>query len=109
MAGIDHQPFVVRLVDQDIEKFLPNALVSPADETAVRVAPTAIRRRQIAPRGARPQNPEDGIDKLAIVFGNPAPYALAPRQVRLQQSPGFIGYIVTAIGRYRVGASFLDF
>jgi len=98
VAGIDHQPLVVGFGDQGFQQFLPNSFVPPADKAAVRVAPAAIFRRQIAPRRTRAQNPENRIDKQAIVLGDAALGALAPRQVRLQQGPCFIGNIMTAVG-----------
>jgi len=97
MAGVDHQPFVVRLIDQNFQQLLPNPLVPPADEAAVRVAPAPVVRRQIAPRGARSQNPKDCINEQAIVFGDTTPDAFAPRSVRLQKLPCFIGYIVATV------------
>ena len=53
-------------------------------KTAVRVAPPAQIWRQIAPRRARAQNPENGVDEQTVVFCNAAPYALATRKMRLQ-------------------------
>jgi len=40
MAGIDHQPFVIRFINQDFKQLLPNPRIPPADKTAMRVAPS---------------------------------------------------------------------
>jgi hypothetical protein len=90
VACVDHQPLIVRIVNQNLQQFFPNALVTPTDKTAVRVAPAAIVRRQIAPRRARSQYPEHCIDKSAVIFGNTAPRTPASRSMRLQQNPDFI-------------------
>jgi len=73
VAGINHQPLIVRLVNQNIQEFLPYPLVPPPDKAAVGVAPSAIIRRKVTPRGSGPQYPENRVDKLAIVLGHPAP------------------------------------
>ena len=70
MAGVDHQPFVIWLFDQDLQQLFPDPLVLPADKTAVRVAPSAVIQRQIPPRRARAQNLEHRIDKEVIVLGD---------------------------------------
>ena len=70
MAGVDHQPFVIWLFDQDLQQLFPDPLVLPADKTAVRVAPSAVIQRQIPPWRARAQNPEHHIDKEVIVLGD---------------------------------------
>ena len=35
VTGIDHQPFKIRLIDQDFEQFLPQAPVAPANTTPI--------------------------------------------------------------------------
>jgi len=40
MAGINHQPFVIRVIDQGFQQLFPNAFIPPANKTAMRVAPT---------------------------------------------------------------------
>lgn len=79
MTGVDHQPFVIRLVNQDSKQLFPNPLVPPADKTTMRIAPPSVVRWQITPGRAGSQNPEDRIDKQAVVFGNAAPHAFASR------------------------------
>jgi hypothetical protein len=63
MAGINHQPFKIRIIHQLLQKRCPNAAVTPAAKPAVRILPIAIVGRQIAPRGACPQNPKHGVDE----------------------------------------------
>ena len=84
MAGVDHQPFVIRLADQDFQPLFPNPGIPPPDKTVVRVAPPAQIGRQIAPRHTRSQNPENSIDKQMVVFCNAAPCALTTGKMWLQ-------------------------
>jgi hypothetical protein len=50
MAGVDHQPFVIGIVDQDFQQLFPNPGIPPPDKTGVRVAPPAQIGQPIAPR-----------------------------------------------------------
>src|SRR5512143_3003684 len=98
VTGVDHQPFIIRRVDQDRQQLLPKAPVPPADKTAVRVAPSAVFRRKIPPGRPRPQYPASGIDEAAIVLGDAAPEAFASGQMLFQQCPDLVGYIMATIG-----------
>lgn len=91
MAGVDHQPFVIRLVNQNVQQGFPYALVPPADKPAVRIAPIPQIRRQIPPRRARADDPEHGVDEQTVVFRHASPYTFPPRQMRLQYLPCVIG------------------
>ena len=84
MAGVDHQPLIVRLVDQGLEQFFPQPFIPPAAKPPLHILPIAQIRRQIPPRRTGPQNPEHSVDEQPVVLGDPAPDALTPRQVRLQ-------------------------
>ena len=42
MACINHEPFKVRLIDENLKKLLPYAFVAPTAKTAVCVFPIAI-------------------------------------------------------------------
>ena len=87
MAGVAHQPLKVRLVDELVEQGFPNAAITPAAEAPVSVFPIAISAWQISPRGAGSQNPQHGIDELAIVLGDAAPLSGLAGQMRFQQRP----------------------
>lgn len=91
VAGIDHQPFHVRLVDELLKQSLPDAAVAPPAKPAMRVLPVTIACRKIAPGRARAQNPEDGIKKTAIVVRDASPLSAAPGKMRLKKPPGGIG------------------
>jgi hypothetical protein len=84
VRSINHQPLIVGLINQDFQQLFPNPFIPPAYETAVRVAPVPVIRRQITPRRTRAHDPENGIDKLPVIFCNTTPNALASRKVRLQ-------------------------
>ena len=70
MGGVNHEPFHVGFVDARIQQPLPDARVAPADEAALRVAPAAVFRRQIAPRRASSHNPENCVDEFPVVLGD---------------------------------------
>jgi len=90
MARVYHQPFKVRLINKDFKEFLPYSSVSPSAETSMRVLPVTIIWRQIAPRGTCSQNPENCVDKLAVVSGVSSPGSFAPRKMIFQQIPNAI-------------------
>lgn len=78
MAGVDHQPFKVRLVDQLLQQLFPDALVTPAAETTMGVFPVPVIWRKIPPRRAGAKNPENRIQKSTVVLGNTAPLTSLP-------------------------------
>ena len=47
MAGIDHQPFIIRLIDQNFQKFSPYTFSAPSDEPLMNAAPLAAMSRQM--------------------------------------------------------------
>lgn len=49
MTGVDHEPFVIRLVNQASKQRSPNPLAPPADKPAMRMAPPSVVRWHIAP------------------------------------------------------------
>lgn len=56
--------------------------------------PAAVFRRQVAPGGASPRNPEDGVDEFPVVLGDSAPTARSPGQERLDFCPHFVRKVV---------------
>jgi len=79
MAGIDHQPFKIWIINQYFKEFFPYSLVSPTNKALVNGSPFAIFRRQISPRRASTQYPEDGIDEEAIILCYTSPLSALPR------------------------------
>ena len=90
MAGVDHQPFQVRLVNELLKQSLPNTPITPPAESPMRVLPVAVAFWKITPRRAASQNPEDGVDEAAIVVRNAAPLSTLPRKMRLKAPPDSI-------------------
>ena len=78
MAGVDHQPFKVRLVDQLLQQLFPDALVTPAAETTMGVFPVPVIWRKIPPRRAGAKNPENRIQKSTVVLSNTSPLTSLP-------------------------------
>jgi len=81
MAGVDHQPFIVRLINQLFQQGFPDPFIPPATKAAVGVFPVTVTGWQIPPGSAGTQNPEDGIDKQAIIACNAAPTASPAEQM----------------------------
>lgn len=90
MAGVDHQPLEIRLINQGFQQFLPDALVAPTAETALHRVPTPIIRRQVPPWRTRTQYPEYPVDKLPGISRIPAPRPLVPNGVWFNQRPRFV-------------------
>ena len=90
VAGIDHQPLHVRLVNDLLKQSLPNTPVTPATEPPMGILPVAITGRKIAPRCAGTQNPEDGINEASIVLRDASPLPALPRKMRFKEPPGGI-------------------
>ena len=97
MAGVDHQPFIIRFSYQLFQQRFPNALVPPAAKPAVRVFPVAVVGRQVTPGRARAQNPENRVDKQPVVLRRAAPGAFAPGQAGSHQLPNPVRYVVSAV------------
>ena len=85
MAGIDHQPFKIWIINQYFKEFFPYSFVSPTNKALVNGSPFAIFRRQISPRCASTQYPEDSIDEEAIILCHTSPLPALPKQMRFQQ------------------------
>lgn len=90
VAGIDHQPFHVRFVDELLKQPLPDTAVAPPAEPPVRVLPVTVAGRKIAPGCTRAQNPEDSVEKTAIVVRDVAPLPALLWKMRLQKPPSSI-------------------
>src|ERR1700679_405312 len=107
VAGIDHQPFKVGLVDHLLQQLFPDALVAPAAETAMRIFPVPVVRRQIAPRRPGAQNPQNAIEKTTVILGDTAPLTSLSGKMRGKQFPGVVAQIMTVIrgGWHRLKSS----
>ena len=42
MAGVNHQPFIIRLIDQNFQEFFPNTFSTPTDEPLMNTAPFPV-------------------------------------------------------------------
>ena len=104
VRGVDHEPLHVRLVDAHFQQPFPNSRIAPTDEAAVRIAPAAVFRRQVAPGSASPCDPEDGVDEFSVVFGDSAPTSRSSGQERLDFCPHFVRKVV-AVERVIRGCS----
>jgi hypothetical protein len=72
----------------------PNTGSTPADEAVVASGVWTKRFRQVAPRCARSQDPEDTIEDTAVIHAWYA--ARLVRQHRLDDSPLWVGEFVSA-------------
>jgi hypothetical protein len=100
MAGIYHQPFEVRIVNQDFKKLFPRATVTPANKAAMCIAPPPVIWRKISPRRTGAHDPKHRIDKASVVLCDATPTAFAPRQMRRYFLPNGISNIVSPVHRY---------
>ena len=82
-GGIDHDVLKIWVLDQGLEKTLPNTFARPTIEAHEYAVPQAECWGQIAPRSARAQNPQHRIDKQPIVLAVATFVALLTRnQIR---------------------------
>jgi hypothetical protein len=84
VAGIDHQPLIIRLVNEYLQQGLPLPFVAPAAKPPMGVLPVSVVWWQISPGGAGTQYPEYRVDELPIIAGVASPGTFAPQQARLQ-------------------------
>ena len=97
MARIYHQPFKVWFINEDFKEFFPYSSVSPATKPSVGVLPVSIVWRQISPRCACPQNPENSVDELPIISGITSPGAFATGKMIFQKFPRFVVDVMSVI------------
>lgn len=65
--GVEHQVFIVAILDQRGKDLLPDPGLGPAAETLVKALVLAVALGQVAPVGARAQNPQDTVHEQAVV------------------------------------------
>jgi hypothetical protein len=82
MTCINHQPFIIRVIDQDFQQLFPYTLVTPTDKPAMRITPIAIIWWKITPRSTCAQYPKNCVDKLAIILRYTTPTTLTAWKVR---------------------------
>ena len=98
MTGIDHQPFKVRLINQNFKQSLPHTIIAPTDEASMGIAPTAKVGGQISPWSACTHNPEDRIDKAPVVVGLASPASFTSGQMGFKLLPNGIRNVVPSVG-----------
>ena len=98
MTCIYHQPFEVRLADQDFQQLLPNPFSAPTEKSLVYRTPFPIVGRQVTPGSSGAQHPKDPIHKSPIILGYSASLTTLPRQMRPDDFPRFVTDVVSVIG-----------
>ena len=107
MTGIDHQPFIIRFVDQNFQKFFPYTFSAPSDEPLMNASPLPVIRRQVTPRRSGPQYPEYCIDKTTVILGDSSPLSSPSGQMGFQLCPYIIAYIMSVTGCFHLFRSCL--
>ena len=77
---VDEQVFHVGICAQYVGHALPDAAVAPAGEANVCAMPVAQFARQVSPRTASAQYPENRLDEKTVVFRRAARIAGFARQ-----------------------------
>lgn len=98
VGGINHEPLKVWLVEHNFEQSLPNSLVAPAAKPTMGIFPIAKFGWQVPPGRTRTQNPDHGIDELAIIFGDATPIPLFPGKMGTDYFPRAFTDVVTMQG-----------
>ena len=86
IAGVNHQPFEIGVIDHRLQQSGPHSTVPPAAEAPVGVLPVSVVRRQIPPGRSGAQNPAHGVDEPTVVMGRSALLALSPGRCGLNRS-----------------------
>jgi hypothetical protein len=107
MACINHQPFKIRLVNQQFQQAIPHTAIPPSNKPAMRIAPSAEVRGEVSPRSACAHNPKDSIDEISIILCYATPTSLSARQMRLDLCPGFVRNVMTPMRWYGHNTSLL--
>ena len=102
MAGIDHQPFIIRLVNQDFQKFFPNAFFAPTDEALMNAALLPVIGRQVPSGRSGSQHPKHRIDKSAVILSDSSPLTMLSQQMWFQQRPYVVAYVVSVVGSFHL-------
>jgi hypothetical protein len=67
VRGVNHQPFIIRRVDEDFEQFFLHAAVTPTAKATLGVFTISKVWRQLAPWRPCAQYPKHCIDKQSII------------------------------------------
>ncbi len=97
VAGVNHQPLEIRVIQHRFQQPGPLAPVPPAAEAAMGVLPVPVIRRQVTPRRPSPQYPTHRVHKQSIVPGRATPFACSSRQQRLQAFPYLVRKVVPSM------------
>src|SRR5882672_8590254 len=84
---IDEDVFEIGIARQGLENPLPDTFLRPAPEAGVDGEPFAEHLGQITPGCAGPRDPQNGLDKQAIVTRGDAGITNLARQFRCKSSP----------------------
>jgi hypothetical protein len=84
MAGVDHQSFIIRLIDQNFQKFFPNIFSASTDGPLMNAAPLPVIGKRGTPGRSVSQYPKYRIDKAAVILSNPTTPAAPSWQMRFQ-------------------------
>ena len=84
---VDEQMLQIGFAAQSRRKPFPDTLLAPAREANIGAVPMPQGFRQVAPRAARAHNPENRLNKAAVIPGGTAWVTFLPRQQRLNTFP----------------------
>ena len=100
MTCVNHKPFIIRIINQNFQQFLPDAFSPPPDESLMDRPPSSVIWWQITPRGSGSQYPKNRVNEAPVILGNSSPLPPLSWQMRLQQRPYFVAYIMPMIGSF---------
>ena len=66
-GAVDHLQVCLFEIGNGLEEAIPNAGASPTDETVIASCVGTILIRQVAPRCAGPQHPEDAVQDTPVI------------------------------------------
>ena len=95
VAGVDHQPLKVRIVNDRIQQLFPDASVPPPAKAAMGVLPVPVIRRQVPPRSLRYAESKTPRSETAGCPWQVDLFCLRPQATGAQSFPNLARNIVT--------------
>ena len=90
VACVYHQPFIIRLIDQNFQKFFLNAFSAPMNKSLMNTAPFPVIERQVTPGYSGSQYPKHCVNKPSVILDDSSPLASLSWQMGFKQRPHYL-------------------
>ena len=97
VAGANHHPLEVRLINERIQKVFPYPMVPPSAEATMGGLPVSQVLRQIPPGSPSKQVPKHRVQEQPVVSGWAPIFPWFTRQERFKKFPNPVGNVVASM------------